>query len=358
MTFRGDSVPLPSAIQILGLALLIAATPAHAKKKHTPTPTPSTLPPTSPMLAVPEAGTGGQQPDKLINSDMSGRDLEFLTEAVDSGRTQAFLIDLLHTRASSDEIKKLAENLSIAQDNENKHIVALAAKKGWNVSMNPTPALKKSGADLEKLEASNFDKAAMDKLVGASESSLAAYKSAVESTDPDIKTFAAQMIPLAEEKGHVVEKMTGAGAKTAAQLFRHSASPSGSSDNATPKSTPPVAEPPADSSTPATTPGATPAAAPAATPAAVATATPKPTKSGRKGKHTPKPGASPTPADSVPSDTTSPGRPALPRHTPQPAAPPTDAGSPGANLPIPSTPAPSRPSSFSLPVATPAPTLK
>jgi predicted outer membrane protein len=302
------------------------------------------------MLAIPEAGAGSQEPGKLINSDMSGRDLEFLTGVVDSGRTQAFVIDLLHSRASSDEIKKLAENLSIAQENENKHVVALAAKKGWNISMDPTPALKKAGTDLEKLEASNFDKAAMDKLASASEAALTAYKSAADSTDPDIKSFAAQMLPLAEEKGHVVEKMTGAGSKAAAQLFRHSAAPGASGENPAPKSAPPVADPPADSSTPAATPAATPAGTPAA-------ATPKSKKSGRKGKGTPKSGASPTPAAAIPA--TSPSFPTLPRHTPQPAVPPTNANTPAAgNLPILSTPAPSTPSSFSLPTATPAPTLK
>ena len=104
MTFRGSKVPFPSTIQILVLAVLISAAPVHAKKK--PTPTPSSLPPTSPMLAVPGAEGGNEEPDKLINSDMSGRDLEFLTTVVNCGRAQTYFIDLLHTSASSDEIKE------------------------------------------------------------------------------------------------------------------------------------------------------------------------------------------------------------------------------------------------------------
>ncbi|HEY3897482.1 MAG TPA: DUF4142 domain-containing protein [Chthoniobacter sp.] len=292
------------------------------------------------MLAVPGAGAGNEEPGQLINSDMSGRDLEFLTTVVNSGRAQAYFIDLLHTRASSDEIKKLAENLSIAQEDEDKRIANLAAKKGWNVSMAPTPELKKAGAELEKLQASNFDKAAMDKLVAANQASLAALQSAAESTDPDIKTFAAQMLPLAEEKEHVVEKMTGAGSKAAAQLFRHSAAPGASGDHSAPKSAPAAAEPPADSSTPAATPAVT----------------PKPTKSGRKGKGTPKSAPPPTPASA-----TAPSLSGLPRHTPPPGVSPANAEDSIVPLkvaiPTPSTPAPV-PSTFSLPVATPSPTLK
>jgi hypothetical protein len=149
----------------------------------------------------------------------------------------------------------------------------------------------------------------------------------------DIKTFAAQMLPLAEEKEHVVEKMTGAGSKAAAQLFRHSAAPSGSGGD-TAKSTPAAEDKPVDPS------------APAATPAA----TPKPTKSGRKGKGTPKSAATP-------------GVSGLPRHTPPPVVPATNADSvapvvaPVTTIPLPSTPAPV-PSRFSLPVATPSPALK
>ena len=228
MTFRGIKVPFSSTIQLLGFAVLISAVPAHAKKK--PSPTPSSLPPTSPMHSVPGATPSDEEPGKLINSDMSGRDLEFLTAVVSTGRAQTYLIDLLHTRASSDEIKKLAENLGIAQEAENKRIVSLAGKKGWNLSMAPTAELKKVGAELEKLQASNFDKAVMDKLVVSNVASLAALDGAAESTDPDIQTFATQMLPLAKEKGQVVEKMTGAGSETAAQLFRHSAAPSGSGD--------------------------------------------------------------------------------------------------------------------------------
>ena len=86
--------------------------------------------------------------------------------------------------------------------------------------MEPTSALKKAGAELAKLSGSNFDKAVMDKVVAASSESLTAYQDAAQSTDPQIKSFAAQMLPLAEEKRHIVEKMTGAGSKTANQIFR------------------------------------------------------------------------------------------------------------------------------------------
>jgi hypothetical protein len=155
---------------------------------------------------------------------MSGRDLEFFTKVSEAGREQAYFVDFLRKSASSDLIKKLAEALNAAQSEENMHIAKLALQKGWSLSLAPTAAQKKAGEEIAKLSGSNLDKAAMDRVVAASNEALGAYQEASHSSDAQIKMFAAQMIPLAEEKRHLVEKMTGAGAKAASQLFRHGGS--------------------------------------------------------------------------------------------------------------------------------------
>ncbi|MDR3403454.1 MAG: DUF4142 domain-containing protein [Chthoniobacter sp.] len=278
-----------SAALLLSLALALPGLAADKKPKK-PTGTPSTLPPTSPNLVVtpPDAtAADGSQPGKLISSEMSGRDLEFFTKAVEAGRQQAFFVDLLKKSASSEQIKKLADALTTAQNEENMHIAKLAGQKGWSVSLEPTTEDKKAGEEIEKLSGSNFDKAAMDKVAAASSQAQAAYEGAAQSTDPQIKTFAAQMLPLAEEKRHLVEKMTGAGAKTANQLFRHGGTSEGvpaATPSATPAATPvrkgkgkagKVTPPPADPAAPPL-PAATPASAAASTPAGKLLATPTP----------------------------------------------------------------------------------
>ncbi|EDY21840.1 hypothetical protein CfE428DRAFT_1086 [Chthoniobacter flavus Ellin428] len=210
-----------SAALLLSLAL---ATPGLAAKKKKPA-EPSTLPPTSPMLVVPAPDSTDSNSNKLISSEMSGRDLEFFTKVSDAGREEAYFVDLLKKSASSDVIKRLADALNAAQAEENMHIAKLASQKGWSLSLAPTAEQKKAGEEIAKLSGSNLDKAAMDRVVAASNEALGAYQEATHSSDIQIKTFAAQMIPLAEEKRHLVEKMTGAGAKAANQLFRHGSAP-------------------------------------------------------------------------------------------------------------------------------------
>ncbi|HSI13533.1 MAG TPA: DUF4142 domain-containing protein [Chthoniobacter sp.] len=264
-----------SAALILSLALA-APTFATTKKSKKPTGTPSTLPPTSPMLVVPKpdgSASDDGTSSRIISSEMTGRDLEFFTKAVDAGRAQAFYVELLKKSASSDIIKKLADALTATQNEENMHLAKLAGQKGWTVSLEPTVEEKKVGGEIAKLSGSNFDKAAMDKVVTASNIALNAYQNAAQSPDAQIKSFAAQMLPLAEEKRHLVEKMTGAGAKAANQLFRH-----GGASQSTPGDTLPP-EAPVDKATPATKDEATPP--PAATPSEKGTpagksATPQP----------------------------------------------------------------------------------
>jgi putative membrane protein len=225
---------LPAAL-LLSLALATPGLAATKKKKQTATP--SSLPPTSPMLVVPPpdsaSGDSGQA-GKLISSEMSGRDLEFFTKVTDAGREVAFFVEILKKSASSGVIKKLADALTAAQAEENMHTAKLASQKGWSVSLAPTADDKKAADEILKLSGSNLDKAAMDRIVAASNEALAAYQQATQSSDSQIKIFAAQMLPLAEEKRHLVEKMTGAGPKAANQLFRHGV-PSQNTPAATPQ---------------------------------------------------------------------------------------------------------------------------
>lgn len=277
-----------SAALLLSLAL--SAPTFAASKKKKPTATPSTLPPTSPMLVVPKpdgppADDGSA--NKIISSEMTGRDLEFFTKAVDAGREQAFYVDLLKKSASSGIIRKLADALTSTQNEENMHLAKLAGQKGWTVSLEATPEEKKTGDEIAKLSGSNFDKAAMDKVVAASNIALTAYQNAAQSTDPQIKSFAAQMLPLAEEKRHLVEKMTGAGAKAANQLFRHgpagqntpgeTPAPEEPADKAAPPDAPKATPLPAEKGKPATSPTSLPSAAlslPVATPPGISTPVP------------------------------------------------------------------------------------
>lgn len=175
-----------------------------------------------------------KEPTKLITSEMSGRDLQFFKAAVDAGRLQAYLVELLKDKAVSDQIKALGGALAATQEQENKQIARLAEAKGWAVSMEPTAKERAFGVKLQKEDSASFDKAIMDKVVASAQQAVSAYETAAQSEDKEIKEFGTQMLPLAQEKLKYAEKMTGAD-KSATQLFRKTVP---SSPTPAPSSTP------------------------------------------------------------------------------------------------------------------------
>lgn len=284
---------MKSKLPIAVVCLALAATGLAAEKKSKKPPAePSTLPPTSPMIvlpAVPEAGSKPVGTGALITTDLSGRDLQFFSTAIQAGRLQAFLVDLVKTKGEAESIKAVGAALAATQSEENKQLARLATLKGLTVPAEPPADQKKISDDLDKLSGSNFDKAAMDGIIAASRQSIAAYETAAQSGDGDIKAFSVQMLPIAQEKLRLTEKMTGAGSKAASQLFRTGAPP-----KAPPKATPAPATPPA-------TAAPKPAAAASKPPATVAPAKPSATASPTKA-----PAATPPPVSSPPPVSTPP----------------------------------------------------
>ena len=267
------------------LAVASGALAAEKKPKKS-TGAPSSLPPASPMIVVPTVPEAAANPGGLITTELSGRDLQFFSTALQAGRIQAYLVDQLTTKGDSDSIKAVGAALGAMQSEENKQISRLASRKGLPIPTAPPDDLKKISAELEKLSGANFDKAAMDGIITAGRQAMAAYEAAAQSSDGDIKAFSEQMLPIAKEKLRHAENMTGAGAKAANQLFRTGA--------------------PAKPAKPA--PAGTPAAQPAKPAASPAPATPA--------RSTPKPAATPPPLN-LPL-ATPPGTPSVPKTIPPP----------------------------------------
>ncbi len=307
----------------LTLSLAISGAGLAAPKKTPKSTGPhSTLPPKSPMIVVPPPDPDAKGSDKLISSEMSGTDLEFFTTAVEAGRVQVYLVGLLRDKAESEQIKALGSMLVGTQEEENKQVSRLAMLKGWTVATEPSAAQKAMGAALEKQTGSEFDKAAMDKLIAAGQQSVSAYESAAKSTDGDIKGFAEQMLPMAQEKLRLSEKMTGAG-KAAGQLFRTGAPPKPAAATGTPPAILPSKGTPAarlpKKSTPEAKPAADalPVATPKLPPSTPPAATPKPPSS-----TPPAPPPPPRPPSTPPSARVPFTPPAHPPFTPSPIPPP------------------------------------
>ncbi len=193
-----------------------AAKPAGGTPgKTAPTSTaPVAAPPKTPAAAPAKTPAASATPvpaksTALISSDVSGRDLLFLTSAVENGRVQLYLGSLAKSRATTEQVKAMGAVLSETQADENQNLTRLAAMKGVNIPAGDSAAKKALAKKLEALTGPKFDKALMDELVSANQRALSNYESAQQSKDSDIKSFVGVGLPMAKEKLLLANKMSG-----------------------------------------------------------------------------------------------------------------------------------------------------
>ena len=145
------------------LCLALAATAGAAAKKGRK-PGTSTLPPQSKMIVMPPLPPIPQVAERpageLITTDIGGRDLQFLTTAVENGLLVAAFGELAKTRAESGAIKDVGSALAHTQADENKQLIRLAALKGVTLSTEPPAVQAKLSEELDKLTGHRYQKIA------------------------------------------------------------------------------------------------------------------------------------------------------------------------------------------------------
>jgi hypothetical protein len=94
----------------------------------------------------------------LITTEISGRDLQFLTQAMENGLVQLYLGELAREKAEAEQVKKVAELLSATQEEENKRLARLASLKGINLAAAQSSAKKAVDERLGKLSGRNSTK--------------------------------------------------------------------------------------------------------------------------------------------------------------------------------------------------------
>ena len=175
---------------VIPFALLssqIAAADRKAPKRH-------------PLLPAITKPTEPATPGKIFSSEIGGKDLRFLSDAIEFGLSQVFLASLATSGAQSDRVKALASVLSQTQREENGKISRLAQLKGINVTDRDAAAREGLARKFAKVSPDQFDNAWLGEIVALNEKAVANFSDAAEFEDPDIKTFAQKALPLAKEK--------------------------------------------------------------------------------------------------------------------------------------------------------------
>lgn len=154
----------------------------------------------NPLLPPIPKPTEPATPGKTYSTSIGGKDLRFLSEAIEYGLGQVFLASLANRSAQSDRVKALAHVLSQTQREENSKLSRLAALKEVSLGDREAAAQETFTRKFAKMSPDKFDTAWLEEIVALNEKAVANFTEASESTDADIKLFAQKALPLAQEK--------------------------------------------------------------------------------------------------------------------------------------------------------------
>ena len=139
--------------------------------------------------------TNGRAADAI-----SREDKEFLKNAGELGMTEVLLGNLAVEKATSPELKALGARLVEDHTKSNEELVALALKKGVEMTLEPTAAQKQMLAAFKAQSGAEFDKELMEHVRKDHEKGLHTFADAAQdSKDPDIKAFAMKNIAVMQQ---------------------------------------------------------------------------------------------------------------------------------------------------------------
>ena len=153
--------------------------------------------PLLPPIAKP---TEPATPGRIYTTSIGGKDLRFLSDAIEYGLGQVFLASLATSNAQSDRVKALANVLSQTQREENSKLSRLAALKEVALGDREAAAQESYTRKFSKLPPDKFDGAWIEEVVTLNERAVANFAAGSESADAEIKLFSQKALPLAKEK--------------------------------------------------------------------------------------------------------------------------------------------------------------
>lgn len=172
---------------------------AQTSSPTTPQDQPSTLP--NPATTPQDQPSAPSTSTPSTQSSLSKADTQFMTKAAEGGLAEVQMAQLATQNGSSDAVKDYAQRMIQDHTQANNQLAALASQKGVTL---PTSLNSKDQATydkLSKLTGANFDKAYM-KAAGVNAHSQQAklyQREAQKGQDPDVKAFAAQVLPTVQD---------------------------------------------------------------------------------------------------------------------------------------------------------------
>ncbi|MBD1806594.1 DUF4142 domain-containing protein [Microcoleus sp. FACHB-SPT15] len=167
----------------------------------------TTRPAPVPNQSMPAQTQSGQQQ----RNQLSALDQQFVIDAAHGGMAEVQLGQLALERSRNPEVKQFARQMIQEHTRANERLMRLATQKGITPPTTPGPKYEAAMNRLMQLSGEAFDQAYMNEAgVNAHMESAAVYqRQAGLGQDPDLKAFAATILPRVQGHLEMASEMTG-----------------------------------------------------------------------------------------------------------------------------------------------------
>jgi Domain of unknown function (DUF4142) len=194
----------------LPMRLLILATAAAIALPTMSDAAPKKLKPAVPAVpAAPSVSEGKAKPAvALIESDLDGRELTFLSRAIEFGKTFSYLASQA-ARTANPALRAFDDDLVKTLAAQNAVLGTVAEMRKVKIPDAPDAAEQRLAAKLEKLQGIRLEKALLDAFRETDRHGLATYEMGAQSEDLTIRQLCEQTLPKIRKHLAIIEAMTG-----------------------------------------------------------------------------------------------------------------------------------------------------
>ncbi|HAJ64468.1 MAG TPA: DUF305 domain-containing protein [Cyanobacteria bacterium UBA11369] len=144
-------------------------------------------------------------------SQISAIDRQFIIDAAQGGMAEVRLAQLALQRSRNEQVREFAQRMIEEHTRANQELMRLATQKGVTPPATPGPKYEAAMRQLMQLSGESFDRAYMSEggLNGHLESAAIYQRQAMLGQDPDLRAFAARILPRVQEHLQMAGTMTG-----------------------------------------------------------------------------------------------------------------------------------------------------
>jgi putative membrane protein len=200
---------------MLGVGAAMAQAPGGGQSPSTPQSSPSSRQ-ASPNTNAPAGPTQGNGPDTMTTNRVD--DKKFVKDAALGGMAEVELGKLATQKAASDAVKQFGQKMVDDHTKANDQLKEVASKENITIPDSLDSKHQSRIEKLSKLSGPDFDKAYIKDQVKDHKQDVSEFKSEADNgSDPNIKQFAANTLPILEQHLTMAKDLNNTEKKTSSK---------------------------------------------------------------------------------------------------------------------------------------------